>query len=280
MQVGIVGLGLIGGSLGLGLQKNGFADKVIGIDANKEHANLALELGLVNEILSLVNAINVCDVFLLAIPVNGISKLLPELLDKITDKQIVIDLGSTKGKICSIVESHKNRASFIAAHPIAGTENSGPKAAIGDLFFYKKCIICNSQQSSKTAVSLAKKIFQSLFMELVFMDAEEHDLHIAYVSHLSHVSSFALSLTALSMETDEKNIFNMAGSGFDSTVRLAKSSPEMWTPIFEQNAKFLSKSIASYIEQLTLLKQYIDTNQLHKVNNMLTEANKIREVLN
>jgi prephenate dehydrogenase len=266
MKIAIVGLGLIGGSL-------------IGVDFNEGHMRKALELGLVDEILPEEKAFAESDVVILAIPVNTIGALLPSILDRVAKNAVVIDTGSTKSMICKSVAQHDRRAQFVAAHPISGTENSGPTAALQGLFEGKTNIICEKEQSSESSLAVAKNIFDSVGMNTIFMEPDEHDKHVAYVSHLSHVSSFLLGQTVLDIEKDEKNIFDLAGSGFASTVRLAKSSPAMWAPIFEQNSEYLSQALLEYIMHLQKFHYHLmkkDTKELVKT---LTNANEIRRVL-
>lgn len=279
MTISIIGLGLIGGSMALDWRGRGIAGHILGMDRQSDHARQALDLGLVDElVLSLADACN-AELILLAIPVKALQTLLPDLLDRVGPDTVILDAGSTKQKICSAVAAHPKRAQYVAAHPIAGTENSGPAAALPGLFRNKTNIICEPEKSSAKALAVAEQVFGALGMNTIYMGAEEHDRHVAYVSHLSHVSSFLLGQTVLDIEKDEKNIFNLAGSGFASTVRLAKSSPDMWAPIFEQNAEFLSQALLEYILHLqrfqyALMKR--DTTELHRV---LTEANRIRSVL-
>jgi prephenate dehydrogenase len=279
MKIAIVGLGLIGGSLAIDLRSKKIATRLIGIDFNEGHARKALELGLVDEILPEEKAFAESDVVILAIPVNTIGALLPSILDRVAKNAVVIDTGSTKSMICKSVAQHDRRAQFVAAHPISGTENSGPTAALQGLFEGKTNIICEKEQSSESSLAVAKNIFDSVGMNTIFMEPDEHDKHVAYVSHLSHVSSFLLGQTVLDIEKDEKNIFDLAGSGFASTVRLAKSSPAMWAPIFEQNSEYLSQALLEYIMHLQKFHYHLmkkDTKELVKT---LTNANEIRRVL-
>lgn len=279
MKVTIVGLGLIGGSFALGLRQSGLATELIGVDRNADHCDKAVALGLVDKVLSEDKALAQADLVVLAIPVNALHAFLPYVLDTIKPSAVVIDAGSTKSSICKIIASHPKRAQFVAAHPIAGTENSGPAAAFHGLFKDKTNIICESGKSSEQALGLATKIFNTLEMKTIFMEADEHDRHVAYVSHLSHVSSFLLGQTVLDIEKDEKNIFDLAGSGFASTVRLAKSSPDMWAPIFEQNAEYLSQALQEYIMHLQRFHYHLmkhDTKELHRI---MSKANEIRRVL-
>jgi prephenate dehydrogenase len=279
MKIAIVGLGLIGGSLAIDLRSKKIATRLIGVDFNEGHARKALELGLVDEILPEEKTFAESDVVILAIPVNTIGALLPSILDRVAKNAVVIDTGSTKSMICKSVAQHDRRAQFVAAHPISGTENSGPTAALQGLFDGKTNIICEKEQSSKSSLAVAKNIFDSVGMNTIFMEPDEHDKHVAYVSHLSHVSSFLLGQTVLDIEKDEKNIFDLAGSGFASTVRLAKSSPAMWAPIFEQNSEYLSQALLEYIMHLQKFHYHLmkkDTKELVKT---LTNANEIRRVL-
>lgn len=279
MKTTIIGLGLIGGSIALDLRKAGLATALTGVDQRPAHGDEAVQRKLVDQILPLDQALRDAQLIVLAIPVNAICQVLPTVLDNISDDAVVIDAGSTKGLICKAVAQHPRRAQFVAAHPIAGTENSGPSAAFEGLFRNKTNIICEQEKSAAAALQVAVRVFAALGMNTIYMEAEEHDKHVAYVSHLSHVSSFLLGQTVLDIEKDEKNIFALAGSGFASTVRLAKSSPDMWAPIFEQNLDYLSQALQEYIMHLQrfhylLLKR--DTNALHTI---MSGANEIRRVL-
>jgi len=279
MKAAIVGLGLIGGSFALGLRKSGIASELIGVDHNPDNASTAVALGLVDEIANEDEALKSAEIVVLAIPVNALNAFLPYVLDLVKNSAVVIDAGSTKASICKVIASHPKRNQFVAAHPIAGTENSGPTAAFHGLFKDKTNIICEAEKSSTHALEIAIKIFNALEMKTIYMEAEEHDKHVAYVSHLSHVSSFLLGQTVLDIEKDEKNIFDLAGSGFASTVRLAKSSPDMWAPIFEQNVEYLSQALLEYIMHLQRFHYHLlkrDTKELHRI---MSKANEIRRVL-
>jgi prephenate dehydrogenase len=280
MKTTVIGLGLIGGSMALDLRKAGIATEIVGVDLNTANASKALELGLVDRIENEGTAISSAELIILAIPVNALSQLLPSVLDSIKKKTIVVDTGSTKRMICRAIASHKNRGQFVASHPIAGTENSGPEAAFEGLFRGKTNIICEKDKSSNEALAVAEQIFSVLGMNTIFMEPEEHDKHVAYVSHLSHVSSFLLGQTVLDIERDEKNIFALAGSGFASTVRLAKSSPDMWAPIFEQNAEFLSQALLEYIMHLQKFQYYLMKRDGKELQRIMKDANRIREILN
>jgi prephenate dehydrogenase len=279
MKTAIIGLGLIGGSMAKDLRKAGLATHLAGVDSNEGHAARARELGIVDEIAPLEEALKDADLIITAIPVNAIKAVLMRILDEIAPSAVVIDTGSTKSLICRAIENHPRRLQFVAAHPLAGTENSGPNAALSGLFTGKTNIICEKQRSSGEALQLADRIFSALGMRTIFMDPVEHDKHVAYVSHLSHVSSFLLGQTVLDIEKDEKNIFNLAGSGFASTVRLAKSSPDMWAPIFEQNAEYLSQALLEYIMHLQKFHYHLMKRDVKELHRIMTGANHIRKVL-
>lgn len=279
MTVAIVGLGLIGGSIALDLRKAGFATRLIGLDQNEDNQRVALDLGLVDSVMSDSTALAEAEFVVVAIPVNAACHVLPTYLDLLNENAVIIDVGSTKGAICKSVAYHPKRNQFVAAHPLAGTENSGPRAALAGLFQGKVTILCDIESSSAPAIELTERVFKTLGMRINYMEAEEHDRHVAYVSHLSHVSSFLLGQTVLDIEKDEKNIFNLASTGFASTVRLAKSSPDMWAPIFDQNAEYLSQALQEYIMHLQRFHYHLmkhDTQELHRI---MTKANDIRRVL-
>ncbi len=280
MNVCIIGLGLLGGSTALGM-KTAMKDlRIIGVESSRKHAAQALSFGIVNKVLPLEEGIREAHVIVLATPVNVILELLPQVLDQVTHKQTVIDLGSTKEQICQQVASHPNRKRFVAGHPIAGTEHSGPEAAFAALLPGKQMIICNKDASAIDALETTLNIFKTaLNMRISYMDATAHDRHIAYVSHLSHITSFALSNTVLEKEKDELSIFQMAGSGFSSTVRLAKSSPDMWAPIFTQNTKNISAALATYIKNLEHFKAILDQQDEAQSHEWMEKANDIRRIL-
>ncbi len=279
MKITVVGVGLLGGSLALQAKEKGVAKRIIGVDANPENAEKALELGIVDEMTTLEEAIPLTDLVVLATPVNVISSLLPRVLDALPDGKVVADLGSTKEIICRTVENHPRRRQYVAAHPIAGTENSGPAAAFSGLLKRKTMILCDQEKSSNAALNLVVSLAQSLEMRLSFMNSVEHDRHLAYVSHLSHISSFALGVTVLEKEKDESTIFDMAGSGFSSTVRLAKSSPDMWAPIFTQNTENISRALDAYIKRLQRFKEVIDGQDEARSREIMEQANEIRREL-
>lgn len=279
MVISIVGLGLLGGSFALGLKAHSGSVRIIGVDSNPEHAAKALELGIADEVMSLEKAVLKSDLVVLATPVNVILQQLQPVLDLLPAGATLVDLGSTKEQVCEAVAGHAKRDQFVALHPIAGTEYSGPEAAFASLLEGKTMIICEKEKSAPASLRLIEGFCIELNMQLRYMAAAEHDLHLAYVSHLSHISSFALGLTVLDKEKDERNIFDMAGSGFSSTVRLAKSSPQMWAPIFTQNKKNVSAALGSYIEQLQQFKAIIDAENEDKGKELMARANEIRRIL-
>ncbi len=271
-------MGLIGGSMAIDLKKRKFASHLIGVDQNVLHAETALKIGLVDEICTLPEAVRKSELIILAIPANATIQLLPELLD-LVDHQVVTDVCSIKKHLCESVKNHPKRERFVAAHPMAGTENSGPWAALPGLFDGKAAIITDAHDSAPDALELVERMYEALYMKLVFMASDQHDIHAAYVSHISHISSFALAITVLEKEKNEKNIFNLASGGFDSTVRLAKSSAEMWSPIFAQNADNVMTVLDAYIDQLQHFKQAMLKNDMNKMTEMIIQANRIKKVL-
>ena len=275
----IIGVGLIGGSLALDIKNKRPEVTVYGIDKSEDHINQALELGVIDHKATFKD-LDKADLVVLAIPVDASVSVLPDVLDKISDFTLVADVGSTKSDICKVVENHKRRRNFLAMHPIAGTEFSGPKAAIRDLFNQKTNIICEVE---KTAFKLQEKavgLFTEIGMRMRYMNPESHDKHIAYVSHLSHISAFMLGKTVIEKEKNERDIFDMAGSGFESTVRLAKSSPAMWTPIFKQNKTNVVETLEDYIANLTQFKKLIENDDFEGVFNEMKDTNYIKQILN
>lgn len=280
MTVSFIGIGLIGGSAAIALRKRGFAKRLIGVDSNPQHAEQALSLGLVDEILPPDEAVKAADMVLLAVPVNVARELLPHILNLLKEDATVVDMGSTKNGICTAARSHSRRSQYVASHPMAGTEYSGPTAAVDGLFDGKKAIVCEHSLSADFALNRALAMYRSLNMEVLFYtDAEAHDRHVAYVSHISHVSSFMLGLTVLEVEKSEKYIFDLAGTGFESTVRLAKSSPVTWTPIFLQNAESVSHALEKYIENLRRFKACVDARNADGIAALITEANEIEKII-
>jgi prephenate dehydrogenase len=278
MKITIIGLGLIGGSIALSLQENGFADEIFGVDNSEAHQRTALEKGLVNEIVSLEEGIQKADLIIVATPVDVLAHLLPIILEQI-DNQVVIEVGSTKMPIVKSIENHPKRSRFMATHPMAGTEYSGPEAAIRHLFTGKNVVLCDVEKSDADVIKSVEKLYKSLFMKLIYMNSEEHDVHTAYISHISHICSFALALTVLEKEKKEYRIFELASSGFDSTVRLAKSNPETWIPIFQQNQENLLDVLDEYINNLLKFKGLMLSESYEKLKSELEKANGIKKIL-
>ncbi len=279
MRVHIIGVGLIGGSFAVDI-RNAFSEvQLVGIDNNPDHLEQALSLGIIDEIEEL-NDVKSSDLVIVAVPVDVSIPLIKQVLDVVEDHTLVIDTGSTKGKLCEALSTHPNRRNFLAAHPISGTEFSGPQAAIKDLYRNKTNIICEVEKTAFKLQERALDLFQKLGMRICYMDPKSHDRHIAYVSHLSHISSFMLGKTVLEKEKDERNIFDLAGSGFASTVRLAKSSPAMWSPIFEQNKENVVEILKEYIQNLNMFKDLLENNDFEGVFNEMEKTNHIKTILN
>ncbi len=279
MQVGVIGIGLIGGSMAIDLKKRGFADRVVGVEADALHAAAAKEIGLVDEVVTYEECVATSDIIVVAVPVSAAIRMIPDILDKVNDRQVVTDVCSTKEKINEIVHYHPNRRNFVAAHPMAGTEYSGPWAALPGLFDGRAGIICNAEDSDNRAVELIKSMYDCLNMRIIFMRAAHHDVHTAYVSHISHITSFALALTVLEKEKNEKNIFDLASGGFSSTVRLAKSNADMWAPIFSQNKENVLTVLDTYIEKLQEFKKRIADYDEEGVKDLIHKANKIKRII-
>ncbi len=281
MTVAVVGIGLIGGSLMIDLRKRGFADKIIGVDSNLQHRNIAQLCGLVDETDTLENAVDRSDLIILSTPVDTNCEMLPGVLDRIAGtSKVVTDMGSTKREIANISGHHPARGRYVALHPMAGTEFSGPLAAIGRLFDYKNAIICDAELSDKDALGVVERMLDVLNMRKVYMNSGDHDVHVAYVSHISHITSFSLALSVLDKEREEQNILTLAGGGFESTVRLAKSNAETWAPIFLENSRFIIEVMDNYIEKMNLFRKMISEKDLDGLKALMEEANKIRKILN
>ncbi|SDS09928.1 prephenate dehydrogenase [Gramella sp. MAR_2010_147] len=279
MKVFVIGIGLIGGSFTLDLKSVMENVEVYGIDENEEHLAKALELGLIDKKAQFEELIK-ADLVYMAIPVDTSLNVLPRVLDIVKEDCMVIDAGSTKEEICKIVAEHPKRRNYLSAHPIAGTEFSGPTAAVRGLFKNKTNIICEVEKTAFKLQERALEIFKAIGMRIRYMDPSSHDRHIAYVSHLSHISSFMLGKTVLEKEKNERDIFDLAGSGFASTVRLAKSSPAMWTPIFRQNKKNVMETLDEYILNLKHFRKLIDEDNFEEIFSEMERTNHIREVLN
>ena len=278
-KIAIVGVGLIGGSLALQLHEKKISSKLIGVDTNEFHAQKALELELVDEVLPLDDAIRESEVIILAIPVDHMVTLLPKVLDRMNRSQVVVDLGSTKSELVEAVKGHAKRGRYVAAHPMWGTEYSGPQAAVRGAFEKVAVVICNAKDSDSDALEWTKKMFQKIGMRLLEMDAQAHDLHAAYVSHISHITSFALANTVLEKEREEEAIFELASAGFESTVRLAKSNPAMWVPIFMQNRDNVLDVLNEHISQLKKFKSCLEKENHEYLLELIEHANKIRSII-
>jgi len=277
-KITIVGVGLIGGSLALQLHEKKISSRLIGVENSELHAQKALELELVDEILPLDEAIQQSDVIILATPVDTMVTLLPEVLNKV-DNQIVVDLGSTKSQLIDAVKNNPKRGRYVAAHPMWGTEYNGPQAAVRGAFEKVAVAICNVNESDEDAVIWTRDMFQKIGMRLLEMDAYAHDLHAAYVSHISHITSFALANTVLEKEKEEGTIFDLASAGFESTVRLAKSNPAMWVPIFKQNRENVLDVLNEHISQLRKFKSCLEKENYDYLLELIQEANKIKGII-
>jgi prephenate dehydrogenase len=279
MILGVIGLGLIGGSLALDLKRRGFADKVLGVEKDTVAAQAALTIGLADEIVPLEACILQADIIVVAVPVGSAVKMVPEILDKIGPEKIVIDVCSTKSQICHAVKYHPRREQFVSTHPMAGTEYSGPWAAQPGLFDGRACIFADVEESAPKAVKAIEQMYGVLNMRPLYMNADQHDVHTAYVSHISHVTSFALALTVLDKEKDEKHIFDLASGGFASTVRLAKSNADMWVPILTQNRDNVLHVMDTYIDKMQQFRDAVATFDEAKIRELIEEANKIKRIL-
>lgn len=283
MKVGIIGLGLIGGSIAIDLKRRGFAQEVYGVESNPVNAAAAEKIGLVDKVLDLDECVDRCDLVLIAVPVGTAVRLLPAILDKFETMKdrfkVVMDVCSTKENLTKCVHYHPMRPCYVATHPMSGTEYSGPWAAMPGLFDGRAGIICNSEESSPKAVKIAEQLYSTLNMRLIHMSAAHHDVHTAYVSHISHVTSFALALTVLEKEKDEKHIFDLASGGFSSTVRLAKSNADMWVPIFTQNRDNLLRAIDTYIEKMKNFREAISEYDEAQVRKLIEDANAIKRII-
>ncbi len=279
MTVTLVGIGLIGGSMAITLKENGFASRIIGVDANADNIDKAFRRRLIDETMPLEEAVAQSDIIIVATPVDAMLHLIATILDQVTDNQVVLDVGSTKVRLLESLKGHPNRKRYVATHPMAGTEYSGPEAAIPNLFNGKCTVICDAEDSAPDAVAMAVALYETIPMRVVYLDSASHDVHTAYVSHISHISSFALALTVLAKEADEERIFELASGGFDSTVRLAKSSPDMWTPIFRQNRDNVLDVLDEHINQLSRFRSLLIKKDFDTFYRLIQQANGIRKVL-
>ena len=279
MRICIIGLGLIGGSFALAIRKHSLAERIFGVDASPRNAEKALELGLVDELTPFDRATEVADMVVLATPVDVIPQLAIKLLNRVNDNQTVVDLGSTKEELCEIISQHPRRARFVAAHPMWGTEHSGPEAAVEGAFAGCNTVLCEVEQSDEKAVAEVEHIFTKIGMKIMRMSPAQHDTHAAYVSHISHITSFILATTVLEKERESDTILNLAGGGFESTVRLAKSSPDMWIPILTQNKYNVLDVLREYIHQLEIFRKALEKDNRAEIRATIERANQIRKVL-
>ncbi len=277
-KIAIVGTGLIGGSLAIRLHERKIASRLVGVDKSATHAAQALELELVDEVMELNDAVDASDVIILSIPVDQMLDVLPLVLDRI-DRQVVLDLGSTKSQLTTLVKDHPNRGRYVATHPMWGTEYSGPRAAVRGAYEDKAVIICNATESDEDAVNWVKAMYEKIGMRILEMEAAAHDLHAAYVSHISHITSFALANTVLEKEREEQAIFELASAGFESTVRLAKSNAAMWVPIFLQNRENVLDVLNEHIGQLTRFRDSIASGNEEQLGELIKHANTIRRII-
>ena len=278
MKIGIIGLGLMGGSFSIEMRRLFPNSLILGNDISQINIKSAKRLELIDDVFE-INNLSGFDIVLISVPVDISLKIVNRVLDHVAEHTLVLDVGSTKLPICNEVQNHPNRQNFLAMHPISGTENSGPDASVKGLYTGITNIVCEKEKTGLKQFRLALSIFQKLEMNTIYMDPKVHDQHISYVSHLSHITSFILAKTVIEKEIDEKNIFDLAGSGFESTVRLAKSSPEMWSPIFIQNKNYIIEALSEYIDNLEVLKRMILKNENEVIINDLNNINRIKEIL-
>jgi len=276
MKAAVIGIGLIGGSFALTLKDKGICEEVIGVDNSERNRAKAVELGLVDRTLPLDEAIPAADLIVLATPVDSIPLLAVKVLNKV-DRQVVIDMGSTKQELCEVIAQHPRR--FVATHPMWGTEYSGPEAAVHDGFEGRTVVLCDGAESDPDALKLVEDIYRKIGMPIKYMSSEEQDTHTAYVSHISHITSFALALTVLEKEREEEHIFDLAGGGFESTVRLAKSSPETWAPIFMQNKYNVLDVLREHIHQLQIFRRLLEKDDTEGLKQMMQRANRINRII-
>lgn len=278
-SVTIVGVGLISGSFSLALKEKGLAKNIIGVSRTQASIEKALELGIIDEALPLEQAVKKSDLIYVAIPVDVTVTVVKQIMDMVTPTQIVADAGSTKHSLCTALKDHPMRSRFIATHPMWGTEYSGPEAAVRDAFIGRACVICEKEKSNAEAVNIIETLYKLLGMHIIYMDADSHDLHAAYVSHISHITSFALANTVLEKEKEEDAIFEMASAGFESTVRLAKSNPAMWIPIFMQNKENVLDVLNEHISQLRKFKSCLEKENYEYLAELIENANKIQKII-
>ena len=279
MVVTVIGVGLMGGSMALGLKEMGMASQVIGVGRNTSSQAKALALHIVDVVLPLDEAVKKADIIYIAIPVDATIDVVLQVMDLIHDDQIVIDAGSTKFALCTAVKDHPRRKQFVASHPMWGTEFSGPEAAVKGAFAGRACVICEKEKSSESALNIVENLYKKLNMHIIYMHAHNHDVHAAYISHISHITSFALANTVLEKEKEEDAIFEMAGGGFESTVRLAKSNAAMWAPIFMQNKENVLDVLNEHISQLRKFKASLEKENMDYLIELIEKANQIKRIL-
>jgi prephenate dehydrogenase len=277
--VTIVGVGLIGGSLALAMKEKGFAKKIIGVGRSSQSLAKALELGLIDEAMPLEEAVKQSDFIYVSIPVDATVPVMLQIMDLINEGQLVADGGSTKFALCNALKNHPLRNCFVATHPMWGTEYSGPEAAVKGAFAGRACVICEKEKNSIAVVEKVETLYKALGMHIVYMDAYNHDVHAAYVSHIAHITSFALANTVLEKEKEEDAIFELAGGGFESTVRLAKSNPAMWAPIFMQNRENVLDVLNEHISQLRKFKASLEKENWQYLTELMEHANKIKRII-
>jgi prephenate dehydrogenase len=278
-NVTIVGVGLISGSLALALKEKGLTKNIIGVSRTQESISKALKLGIIDEALPLEEAVKKSDFIYVAIPVDVTVPVTLKIMDLITARQIVADAGSTKYVLCQALANHPLRKRFVATHPMWGTEYSGPESAVRGAFSGRSCVICEKDKTDKEVVDKIENLYKTLGMNIVYMEAENHDIHAAYVSHISHITSFALANTVLEKEKEEDAIFELAGGGFESTVRLAKSNPSMWAPIFMQNRENVLDVLNEHISQLKKFKSCLEKENYEYLKELMQNANKISRII-
>ncbi len=279
MKILIAGLGLIGGSFALALRDRGIADEILGVEKSDENAAEALRLGLADRIVTLEEGVPQADLVVLATPVDTIPLMAVKALNHVTDRQVVMDMGSIKAELCEVISMHARRGRFVAAHPMWGTEYSGPRAAQHGAFTGRNAVLCEAERSDADALATVERIFRTLDVPVVYMGAEEHDLHAAYVSHISHVTSFALALTVLEKEREERHIFDLAGGGFESTVRLAKSAAATWVPILLRNKYNVLDVLREHIHQLQIMRRMIERDDAEGLTSAFGKANSLQRII-
>ena len=278
-NVTIIGVGLISGSFAYALKEKGFAKNIIGVSRTQASIDKAKELGIIDEALPLKEAVQKSDFIYVAIPVDVTIPVMKDIMDLMNDKQIVADAGSTKFEMCKALADHPKRGRFVSTHPMWGTEYSGPESAVHGAFAGRTCVICEKEKSDEDAINVVENIYTKLGMNIIYMDAESHDSHAAYISHISHITSFALANTVLEKEKEDSAIFALAGGGFESTVRLAKSSPSMWAPIFMQNKENVLDVLNEHISQLKKFKSCLEKENYEYLTELMENANKISRII-